>query len=1174
MKLFQSGCTKRALAWSTLLAALLSLAPASDTAAQQPRSQLPISLVVSIGHRNSINGVTFSANGKVAATREHTGVVKLWDSQSARMIKTLKPHSYGSIISLSPDGTRAAGEGENGVVVIWNLSTGNVDKVLKDAAGRTDSLISFSADGNQLLIADGKVRIWDINTEKLVRTFSAPKSDGTSAVFIEGGRQIVSSGEDNISLWDTDSGKLVRRAPLSFPSGFYRVALSPNGALLAVIPYDKKKTVLLIDATTGKTSQTLIGPTENMRALAFSADGKQLAVGEESNVRLWDTATGKQVRSFKAGRDVIGTIAFSHTGQMITGDDANDVRFWSFGSGQPVLSEMTVHAGDTVSIAPSPDGKSFLSGSSGRTYIGQAGIPAADPKDSKTVRLWDISSGRLMQTFAGQAASQEPSEPVAFSPDGTRVLTAGKNTLKVWDTQNGALLRSLPSGHDASIATIDYSANGRNFVTSASYDKNLKIWSVETGKVLRTLKDTENTVATAVSPDSKRVAVGGAGKWVKLWDLDTGRPQRTLTGHTSFVTAIAFSPDGATLASASGDETLKIWDPNSGRTIRTIRGHTGEVNSVAFDASGQRLVSAAKDSTVRVWDAAGQLVRTYEGHLGAVNDARFTSDGRRIISAGSDGTIKIWNTGGSELLLTIAAFSNGDWVSMTPEGFFDASSPKAAESLTLVQGLEWYTVDQFYQSLYRPDLVREKLAGDPRGLVREAAARLDLNRVIASGNAPVVSIASPSDGDRLTSAQTNVGVDITATSGGIGRVEWRVNGVTVGVVIPPTAPAAGQPLRLTRQLALDEGTNQIEVVAYNQANFVASIPARVNVTAPAPATTGVQPRLFVMAVGLNNYADPQFRLQFAVPDAEALANGLRKAATGLFSNVDVTLVRDADATSANLDKVFTALSKKVQPTDTVVFFVAGHGKTVNGRYYFIPHAFKIDGDRTKLEVVEAAVVKQGVAQEQWQTWFANISARRSILLFDTCESGSLIDSDQVTKSIERGAASDRLAQATGRTIMTASASNQDAQEGFRGHGLFTYNFLEAIDKGDSDGNGKVDLSELATYVYARVTSLSERIYRRRQVPQVKIASSNYPLANRTALLPADASDTPLPSAPTHTISAASELLIQPALGAARVRQLDARTPVTVISSEAGWTLVAREGRMLGYVAARDLAPLR
>ena len=78
---------------------------------------------------------------------------------------------------------------------------------------------------------------------------------------------------------------------------------------------------------------------------------------------------------------------------------------------------------------------------------------------------------------------------------------------------------------------------------------------------------------------------------------------------------------------------------------------------------------------------------------------------------------------------------------MTPEGFFDASA-KGAEMLTIVRGLEVFGIDQFYQVLYRPDLVREKLAGDPDGKVKDAAAKLDLAKLLDSGRVPSVAITS------------------------------------------------------------------------------------------------------------------------------------------------------------------------------------------------------------------------------------------------------------------------------------------------------------------------------------------------------------------------------------------------------------------------------------------------
>jgi uncharacterized caspase-like protein len=166
-----------------------------------------------------------------------------------------------------------------------------------------------------------------------------------------------------------------------------------------------------------------------------------------------------------------------------------------------------------------------------------------------------------------------------------------------------------------------------------------------------------------------------------------------------------------------------------------------------------------------------------------------------------------------------------------------------------------------------------------------------------------------------------------------------------------------------------------------------------------------------------------------------------------------------------------------------------------------------------------------------------------------------------------------LAQATGRTILTAASNDQEASEGYRGHGLFTYNVLEALERADSDRNGTIEVAELAAYVYAEVSTLSEQVFGSRQVPQVRIAG-NYPLVNQAAVLRGAAPGLTIAAKPTHTLSAASELLIQPAFGAVSVRKLDANTAVTLVKSEDGWTLVAREGWPIGYVAAGGLTPMQ
>ena len=88
-----------------------------------------------------------------------------------------------------------------------------------------------------------------------------------------------------------------------------------------------------------------------------------------------------------------------------------------------------------------------------------------------------------------------------------------------------------------------------------------------------------------------------------------------------------------------------------------------------------------------------------------------------------------------------------------------------------------------------------------------------------------------------------------------------------------------------------------------------------------------------------------------------------------------------------IDKAFAAIALKATPADVFVLYIAGHGKTVDARYYFVPEDFRFDGDSA--EMIDKAIVAHGVSQDQWQAWLARIAARRSLLLLDTCEAGTL-----------------------------------------------------------------------------------------------------------------------------------------------------------------------------------------
>ena len=155
-------------------------------------------------------------------------------------------------------------------------------------------------------------------------------------------------------------------------------------------------------------------------------------------------------------------------------------------------------------------------------------------------------------------------ESVAFSPDGKQVVSASSDeTIKIWDLSIGRGVQTI-GGYPSNAA---FSPDGQQIV-SASYHE-VKTWNVATGKELLTLHGhSENVTSVAFSPDGKRIASGSWDETVKLWDATTGKELLTLRGHSGGVTSVAFSPDGKRIASGSSDNTVKVWDtipPNSDR---------------------------------------------------------------------------------------------------------------------------------------------------------------------------------------------------------------------------------------------------------------------------------------------------------------------------------------------------------------------------------------------------------------------------------------------------------------------------------------------------------------------------------------------------------------------------------------------------------------------------------
>lgn len=332
-------------------------------------------------------------------------------------------------------------------------------------------------------------------------------------------------------------------------------------------------------------------------------------------------------------------------------------------------------------------------------------------------------------------------------------------------------------------------------------------------------------------------------------------------------------------------------------------------------------------------------------------------------------------------------------------------------------------------------------------------------------------------------------MEVHDQGGGVGRVEWWVNRIALGLdgaerrIRLTNSP---QPLALQRQVPLVTGANRIEVVAYNAAGSVASLPASIELVYEGAVK---KPRLFVVAAGIDKYRDRSLWLNYAAKDAEALSQALRKNTGALFEEVRGTELRNEEVSREGLGHVFTTVSAQVRPEDVFVLFLAGHGVALDGRYYFLPVDFRYHN--------EDSLKHAAVSQDHLQAWLSGVQAQKSLVLLDTCNSGSYVDAQLASRGIAEKTAIDKLIKATGRATITASSASQVALEGIAGHGVFTYAFLNGLAEADRlNGNrdGAVTTLEITSYIGDQVPRLTQERFGYEQVPQFNLHGTEFPVA--------------------------------------------------------------------------------
>ena len=913
-------------------------------------------------------------------------------------------------------------------------------------------------------------------------------------------KYLVSAGYDKvIRVWDLQAKKEIRKILGSIGEGglgkISGLAFSPDDKYLIVSGYFEDNGIRIFDFLSGQLTKTLKSHSAGSEGISFSSDGKYLVSGSfDKTVKIWDATNNFQlIHTFSDHDKAIGQVAiFKH------GDDYRVVS-----AGDDKVNLFSLKEKKLLSSFRYKNTKSFVAVSN--KYIALTGY------DHTSIHIMDLDLNPV------KTITRDTPHVIAFSPDSNLLLT-GKGDR---DSNKPVIYRVSKEFNE--VAAFDKHRGGNVYavtfldhstaITAGGGDQSIYGWDVKTGETRWHLGGSGISKGKSVGLKNNIIGVGGEKDEVQnnatnlfqkeLIYFDITKPA-VQNGKIKFpIIPKEWGNFKLMLGKSEGsgflDSALDIFD-GTGQKSGSIRPHpTYRHYAYGFSNKGE-IISAGSRGRLTAYDTKGKYIATFQGHTYHVYDIAI--DGDRLVSVSDDQTIKLWNlkeldsvtstnsTKVKTILPLVSLFIGKDnkWVMWTPEGFFD-HSPGGEELIGwhLNQGNDkealFFPASKLYKEFYRPDLVQASLEGKDLSVY---AKDIDINKILSRETIPPTVHFLTKSGS-ADSYDTSIRAQVCDTGGGIGDVTLFLNDMPVAVETAGRGLKVveknrdGQCYSFERTITLSPGANSIQLMAYNKANTIESHRDTIEINHTA---TAAQPELHLLTVAVNAYRDGDLRLKYALPDADALEEQAQAKGKGLFGKVHIHTLRDGDVTKDGLTQAFSRIGAKMKREDVFLLFVAGHGITdeKEGTYYFLPADFRYTG--------EGEVQKQGVSMTDFRNMLANVQAMKSLILLDTCNSGSFAEAI-TSRGLTEKTAITKLSRAVGRATIVASSRNQAALEGYNGHGAFTWTILEGMKGRAADQGGKITINTLATFIEEELPKLTYNKWGYEQVPQKTLQGMDF-----------------------------------------------------------------------------------
>lgn len=764
-----------------------------------------------------------------------------------------------------------------------------------------------------------------------------------------------------------------------------------------------------------------------------------------------------------------------------------------------------------------------------------------DTAEFSSLRILNTGTDGHMQHFS-------------ISRDQRYIVIANENkNIKIFDGLTGKFIKRIRGYHSDLIEIITLPKNER-LLSAGLSDNSLATIDIQTGAVIKTLTLPTRLRCIDINKDGSVAAVGdmkGQITFVNLNDmsiisqLDSGSPQ---------VNSIAYSPDYTQVAAGTGvaigymikKYPILLLDASTRQVVKSLEGSQGSTTSLKYSYDGTKLYSGHKANkrSLKVWDLKSGAGTELKGTLNYISNSGYNGldvdkDSKVIIATTDDQSIEVYDlTSGEQISkkgrgkirlmrkldhfpkiifslnggenFIIGGFNqnllyifnaekkgitgyfhsfNDEWAVIAADGRMDGSQ-SAIQNLVWKDGLNEISLDNTFEKNFTPRLLSLLISEQEVKQefdVKQAASALPELQVLSIDGKTVQAAAKNTTPFSTDKKNIKVEVQVNKNPGDLAELRLYQNSKLVRTITGSNQSRYSFDVTLTDAFGQE---NFFYVTGRNKANIDSE---KKTFIINYLGKTNEVPRLFIMTVGINQYKNPKYNLNFAQADANEFEKTVIAGGTSLFGGVVKINLRDSKATREEILKAFASVRNQAKEQDLFIFYYAGHGvmsegKTAQSDFHLVPH------DVTQLYGRDDLLQTKGISAAEIRELSKSINAQKQVFILDACQSSGALDAIATRGAVEEKALA-QLARSTGTFWITATGTEQFATE-FKdlGHGVFTYSLLEGLRGKADNGDKRITIKELSSFIENRVPELSEKYKGTPQFPSGYSYGNDFPIA--------------------------------------------------------------------------------